>query len=56
MKKISAQQIAATLTGRIGSPESELRVLTLFQPEAQPGSDVESRELGETRETLPKAA
>ena len=48
MKKISAQQIAATLTGRVGSPESELRVLNLFQPEAEAA--------GETREPLPKAA
>jgi hypothetical protein len=41
MTEHSADRIAATLRGHPGSPESELRLLTLFQPEAAVPGEVE---------------
>jgi hypothetical protein len=50
----SAQQIAATLSGHAGSPEWELRLLRLFQSEAENPRRNSSPEAAPA--SLPKAA
>jgi hypothetical protein len=53
MTEFTVQQIAATLAGHLGRPESELRLLSLFRSAADERRELQS---GATRELLPKAA
>ena len=53
MTEFTVQQIAATLAGHLGWPESELRLLSLFRSDAGARREVEPEVV---REPLAKAA
>lgn len=53
MREFTVEQIAATLAGTVGRPESELRLLSLFRSAAGERHELESEAV---RELLPKAA
>ena len=53
MPELTVHQIAATLAGQLGRPESELRLLSLFGSAAGEHPKLES---DATRKPLPKAA
>ena len=53
MTELTVGQIAATLAGQVGRPESELALLLLFRSAVREPRDVEPEA---RRETLPQAA